>query len=132
MRMPKRVKVGPFTYQIKTVPGLLDERHIYGECDSRKHEISISDEMTGPLTAETLIHELMHAAWETGSIGIEGLTEEKVIRILATQFAAIIRDNPSLVAWIQESLEGESHEKSRGRRIANSRKGDDRVGKARS
>lgn len=52
---------------------------------------------------DTLLHELLHIIWSEigiGEVDPKDLTEERVIRPLATAIIAALRDNPALVRYL--------------------------------
>ena len=53
--------------------------------------------------AATLLHEVIHAAWDSGMLG-ETPDEEQAVSVLANQLAQVWRDNPALVAYLESTL----------------------------
>jgi hypothetical protein len=53
--------------------------------------------------AATVLHEVIHGAWDMGRLG-DGPDEEHAVTVLANQLAQVWRDNPELVAYLSEAL----------------------------
>lgn len=56
--------------------------------------------------AETLLHELIHAAWYAYGLPAKA-TEEQVAQGLGAAFAQILRDNPLLIGKVVAAQQGE-------------------------
>lgn len=103
-KMPESVKVGYRDFKIEPWPS--HEATTYGAdglCDKRNAIIRIRDDLEPQLKAETLIHELKHAAWDMAALG-DRATEEAAITSLSRYEAQIWRDNPELVAYIEQTF----------------------------
>jgi hypothetical protein len=100
MLPPNKVKIGYREFRITTAP--LRDR--YGECDKEKGDIFYAPGQKPDLRLNTIIHELLHGAWEVGGLE-DSDTEERVVTILANQISGMLQDNPELVQWINKMLE---------------------------
>lgn len=75
----------------------------YGECDKANAIIRVSTDRGSVKAANTLIHEILHAAWDIGDMPGK-VDEEKVVTVLANQLSQVWRDNPGLVAYLTDAL----------------------------
>lgn len=98
--LPCVVRVGYVDYQI--VP-TYDSDGDKGKCDFDSRVIFVRDNLSQPERANTLLHEILHAAWEMGDLA-DGCAEEKIVNVLANQLTAIWRDNPEFVAFMNDAL----------------------------
>jgi hypothetical protein len=99
----KQIRVGPFVYAVKPLPK--DEAaRTYGMHDGDLLEISLRDKFASPAqAAETTIHEVLHALYQTMGLNDKD-NEERTVGQLACGLAMVIRDNPALIKWIVASL----------------------------
>lgn len=92
------VKIGAFNYSVEYVSDLRDSS---GKLDGRiRHgqtSIQIDADMNHQATAQTLLHEVIHAI--ATQIGVPNLKEE-VVDALAYGVYQVIRENPQLVKMI--------------------------------
>ena len=72
--------------------------------------IRVGDWLAPQTQAEVLIHELLHACWpyRWNACQRPDDIEEDLVTLLAPQLAGVLRDNPSLVLWLTQSLEGDN------------------------
>lgn len=54
-------------------------------------------------TANTLLHEILHACWYVGDIE-DSDKQEKVVTVIANQLAQLWRDNPAVVTYLDAAL----------------------------
>lgn len=99
-----RIKVGYADYTVKAIPPERDNGDDYGSCDPVTQTIYLSKDVAAGAQASTLIHELIHACFQTTSLPDEGLTEEDVCRGLEGPLTALLRDNPKLPGLIRKAL----------------------------
>jgi hypothetical protein len=99
----KTIRVGPFTYSVTRLPN--DEAvKTYGLHNGEILEVQFREKyVSRAQEAQTVIHELMHAIWETMGLSDKD-NEERTVAQLATGLAMLIRDNPALIKWIVSSL----------------------------
>jgi hypothetical protein len=101
--LPASIRVGPYDIRISTVDQI-DGGDCYGAFHLDTQEIQILKQFnSGVMAADTLLHELIHAAWRTTSLPKRG--EEQAVSLLATCLTQIFRDHPQLLTWIQNTLE---------------------------
>lgn len=101
-KLPEYVKVGPYTYTVTAKPtGWLNAHGKYGHCDDVAKEICIAVVEDQTTTADTLIHEVLHACF-----AFMGLTsddsEETIVSRMASCQLMVMRDNPDLVAFLMD------------------------------
>ena len=87
MLIPNTVKVGAFVWQIKFVE-MFEDKNTYGECEKTTLCIKIKRGMPDDVTAETLLHELIHAV----NYGYE----EEVVHTTSVLLFTTFRENPAL------------------------------------
>lgn len=100
-KMPKRIKVGSFTYRLHLVPtgddGLGGEN--YGMTDLENSQIFFDDSISLERLANTMLHELQHAI--NNSYGINnGAKEEAIATQTANGWMQVNLDNPKLELWL--------------------------------
>lgn len=103
--MPSTVKVGAIDFKIvQWSPEHADGRKCFGETDVATFEIRVAPHSASRAAlATTLIHEIMHAictVWHRPAKA----KEEKTVSLLSYGFAAVMRDNPALVAFLLDAL----------------------------
>lgn len=105
-RLPASIRVGPFDFAInKWAPDEAYEARRWGEFSSLQQRICIQTNMpTAVKAVDTLLHEIMHAAYWAYNIHDED-KEERTVATLATAHVQIFRDNPWLLTWIGEALQ---------------------------
>lgn len=103
MKLPKRIKISGFDYEIRELPPeMVDDE---GECDYDQHCISVrTTNRTDQFVANTLLHEVFHACFHEYGLGnIKGIShskEELIINNLTNAFLAFVRDNPEVAKRI--------------------------------
>lgn len=104
--MPQSVRVGPFDYRVQSWPSReASAADRFGECDRFNNVIRVRDDISRQRSAETMIHEILHAVWDTQGLG-DNETEERIVTCFGLGLSQVIRDNPDFVAWVQQNLEG--------------------------
>jgi hypothetical protein len=78
MEIPKKIRVGAYTYKVMIVDKLVDEdairkddRFMLGQCDSNKLEIYILRDQSKIQQASTFVHEVLEAINEHYGIGLK-------------------------------------------------------------
>lgn len=68
MDVPNEIRVGPFTYQVLTVPDLRSDggSRLYGQALYREQVIQLREDMTAERRGSALLHEIIHACLEAG------------------------------------------------------------------
>jgi len=105
MKKPSKIRIGPYDWKVSYY-GLeeYDLRRKYGHTDRFNIKMEICDATQDQCTADTVIHEVLHAIWFSKGISGDKADEEDIVTPLATGLAQVIRDNPDLIKWLQESL----------------------------
>ena len=99
---PRRLKVGPHRYAVECSTDLLFHGDRRGSTDVDRHRIIVASDLAPSLTRETVLHELLHALWDTTPLRLEPISkrEEDVVTALAPPLLDTLRRNPKLVAYL--------------------------------
>jgi hypothetical protein len=102
VKRPTRVRVGPFVYRVRFVEGLRTE---VAWLDTDKRVIYVATSESPQSQAEALLHEVLHAAvdvtpFRAGALE-DGCKEEALVAGLSPVLFSILRDNPTLVAFLE-------------------------------
>lgn len=95
MKIPKKVKVGPFTYRVVWYDQLRSDEveKLFGQCitngQPHDHEIRIERGHTDERTTEVFLHEVIHAIDYYMRIGLD---EDQTLR-LGNGLAAVLMDH---------------------------------------
>lgn len=98
MRVPARVAIGPYTYEVKEVPDPENPKTpgvaIWGYCDTQNLTIYLDADAKDERKRETFLHEVIHAMSEVMG---RSLSEQAVfwLGIALTEF---LQRNPEVVA----------------------------------
>lgn len=102
MNPPLSVRVGPHEFRVVLVPdGVLDDAGRVGHCSPERLVVALDAGQRPSQLADTLLHELCHALLRT--VDLESAEEERVCLALGPGLLGLVRDNPSLVAWLTRS-----------------------------
>lgn len=96
----QQVKVGPFRYRVRRTRRM--DENLYGHCDHEKQEILLRAGLVHDQAADTLLHEVLHAVFFVSHNGRPPKREEKLILRITPVLLAVLRDNPELIAYLQE------------------------------
>lgn len=103
--LPKRVKVGPYTYRIIPAPagspGLGENN--YGMTVFDIATIYLDENMDAARLLNTTIHEIGHAINQAYGV-VDGVEEETVATQSANGWMQVYIDNPRLLQWIQRAV----------------------------
>ena len=83
----------------------------FGEYDYRQNIISIQHDLCGQERANTIIHEIMHAAVQVAGLNQEKAAlekdehEEAVVNQLTNVMMGVFRDNPWIVEMLKNDLD---------------------------
>ncbi len=107
--MPRTIRVGPFDYTVKQWSGMASSNAgNWGLCDRCTLTILVAEGLHPMREAEVLLHEVLHAAYDTGHAGAtEG--EEAMVSTLGYQLSQVIRDNPDLMRYFEEVYRPTTH-----------------------
>lgn len=100
--LPKSVRVGPHDLPFVAIkPGEADDS--FGAFYHSDASIGLMSEYPrGSVAVEIIIHEITHAL--LSYYGIKDEAQEQICLVLGNGFAQIIRDNPELIEWMQETV----------------------------
>lgn len=103
--LPTSVKVGYRVYRIEVLhPVSAKARQLYGECSHMERVIRVDLAHGRREAANTLLHELLHAAFRGGNLEDKD-DEERTVSTLADMLSAIWIDSPEVMAWISENVQ---------------------------
>lgn len=101
---PRTLKIGGLTLKVsRNKKDLLED--CLGNYSYDNHLIAISPDLPVSATREVLLHEVVHACWEIGSLSqIPLLTkhQEHIVSVMAIQMLDVIRHNPRLVEFLTQ------------------------------
>lgn len=104
MKPPASIKVGPITYDIRLLDGLLDgERNIFGSITFRTETIDVESDMAPDEQRQTVLHEMVHIMLT--HIGQRN-HDEVLVDGLSYALFDVIRSNPELITYIMASDTG--------------------------
>jgi hypothetical protein len=115
--IPDSLRIGPYDIRVEKMDSIPDDdgKMLWGCYDHGKLLIQITRSQPNILfIVDTLFHEIYHAIYVNTGLGY-GSTEEHVVSALATGMTQVYRDNPSLVRWLNTSLQEPSPSASRKR-----------------
>lgn len=101
-KLPTTIRIGFKTFKISPWP--LAEAYSadrLGECDPANSTIRVADGRSTEDTAETLIHEVLHAAWHVAHLE-EGDKEERIVASLSSVLAQVLHDNPDFQSYLAD------------------------------
>ncbi|MGI9486268.1 MAG: hypothetical protein ACR2RF_10405 [Geminicoccaceae bacterium] len=105
--LPKTVRIGYADYRVQPWPHHeAAAAGRYGECSSYELVIRIDDGLLdrSPLkAADTMLHEILHAIYWVYGVEDED-KEERLVGMMASALTQVWRDNPQVVAWLNEQL----------------------------
>ena len=117
--LPDHVKVGYKDIKIKYVRPDYKKWEMtdcFGEYDYRQNVISIQHDLCGQERANTIIHEIMHAAVSVSGLNQEkaalekGEHEEAVVNQLTNVMMGVFRDNDWIVEMLKNDLNKTEHD----------------------
>jgi hypothetical protein len=103
--LPKTVQVGWKTFKVEVWdPVAAANARRYGECDHIPAIIRIDVTHGDAQTMECLLHELIHAAIEVGSLSHGDLPmqwdEERVVSFMGSWLSTLLRHNPEIAKLV--------------------------------
>lgn len=94
-KLPNVVYVLGHEYSIEEMSkNLFKEREAYGDCDNEQRKIRIYCGVASSVVRDTLLHEILHAAWNL--LYLDNEKEEKVVSRLATLLVGFFDDPRNL------------------------------------
>lgn len=105
--MSRRLLMGPFSWRVVFLfePRDSGGERVIGTCDATKHVIEIRRALPPIQKAGALLHEALHAAFETSGLkqSVSRLTEERIVAALEPQLLDAFRRN----RWFARIIIGE-------------------------
>ena len=99
---PHTIKVGCYTYTVEIQDEKWrDKNGAYGLCDLDSMVITIADVSCAESYINTLIHEILHAAYHLMGL-YDRDNEEKTVNALSTALTMIMKDNSKLVGLLDQ------------------------------
>lgn len=90
MNIPRKVKVGPYTYTVVRKREIKEEgKEMLGLCDREKHAIYMTSGMEKKKEKEVFLHECLHAIEDSYGISLG----ENKVNVLGLALMALIDDN---------------------------------------
>ena len=117
--LPNKVKVGYKDIKIKYVRPDYQKWEMtdcFGEYDYRQNVIHIQHDLCGQERANTIIHEIMHAAVQVSGLNQEKAAlekdehEEAVVNQLTNVMMGVFRDNDWIVEMLKNDLNKTEHD----------------------
>lgn len=110
MRLPKKVTIAEKVYDIIHAPQSIIDKHMKharpgtykGLLDADNHKLYTNTELDGAPLARLFLHEMIHALLERLIDDHE--EEERIVLILEERLAGLIRNNPKVIKYLQETL----------------------------
>lgn len=104
MELPKQVKIGWRVFRIEAFDPLeAIGKDRYGECNKVSGVIRVDTVHGARQSAETLLHEILHAMFSIFRMR-EKDDEEDIVQTASHGLASIWVDNPDVMAWIAARL----------------------------
>lgn len=101
---PATVQVGPYLFEIifdeneVNRQAVKDKRTLYGQMEPKEQRIYLDPTQGPDMLADTLLHELMHAALIP--LDLDEDLEERAVSVAATSLLDTLRRNPKLVTFL--------------------------------
>lgn len=95
MRIPKKVRIGPYDYDLAYKETLLSDNHdavLWGHCDFERQTIYLTTNMVSQRRETAFMHEVIHAIDDLCEIGLE----ERQVRALAPALVSFLKENKML------------------------------------
>ena len=101
--LPGMIKIGYMDFTLESWDArAANSARRYGECSHIEQTIRV-EFCHGRKSANTLIHEIMHAVAAMQNVE-DGATEEQFVTSVANGLSTVWRDNPDVFAWIGKTL----------------------------
>ena len=104
MTRPRTVKISPYTWSIKWSRHEVLKHHPNGDacgaCDMESMAIAIDPGKHEDYARATLLHEILHACIRGSDPTLEDEHEETAVASITGPLLAMLRDNPSVVAYL--------------------------------
>ena len=108
MKDPESIRSGGYDYKIRWIPKISDHLDTNGSISDQDKVIVVDSES---FPGETLIHELTHCLENQMAVDLG----ESWVRRIENMIVALVRDNPGLLTWMDEKINGKIS--TRGKRV---------------
>lgn len=101
------LRIGYKDYTLKFVEGLVDRAEAVGMCFKIKGMIEIDKSLPDIETANTMLHEVMHAVHYVHGLhdmGQDTDAEERIVNSLGNGMTQVLRDNPEFTTTVMAKL----------------------------
>uniref|UniRef100_A0A6M3L0F0 Phage protein n=1 Tax=viral metagenome TaxID=1070528 RepID=A0A6M3L0F0_9ZZZZ len=98
MTLPKRVKIGGLTYEVRSTTKLKGDQNekLYGNISYVDLIINVDNRAYPARAGESLLHEIIHGIADERNTAIS----EKMVHVLTAGFYQFMVDNPKVVKFI--------------------------------
>lgn len=111
MKPPRTIKIGPHRYTVRVDKARIDHHAheigdpLAGACEHDELEIAVDPNLVPSKQREIVLHESLHGMIATSGLGIliGHKREERACRLLAPLLLQVIRDNPALIRYLQQT-----------------------------
>ena len=118
-KLPESIKIGWKDVKIVRVKTsfLKNNSDYWGQYVARESKIEIQEEASGADTANTLLHEIIHAIVYHSSMNTEGGplkdedAEEHVVNSMTNWLMGVFKDNPWLLDTLKDNIHGKTRKK---------------------
>jgi hypothetical protein len=106
VKLPTKIRVGYVDYRIIPTTKEVEEEGAIGYHSPTAHVIMVKPGLNKPETANTLLHETVHAIIEHAGLQLTEDGEEEIVRAVANGLCQVIRDNPAFMPCIVKGMRG--------------------------
>lgn len=102
--LPSSIRIGAYDVEIVVEDRNWSDAHAaIGHFSGAQQRMTIvQSSASSQASAETVIHEIMHAVW--WAYGLEDADpQERTVTLLSAGLTQVWRDNPQLMAWIDKA-----------------------------
>lgn len=93
------VRIGYRRYRVtKADTAEVDGDEVWGWCDKNGAEIRICTQCEPIVSADTLLHEILHGVWH--EYGLPAEDEEDLVRAISTALTQVFHDTPELLDYL--------------------------------
>jgi hypothetical protein len=110
--IPRLVRIGCYDFKLEAFTKReADAGERYGECDFDELMIRYSPDNPAQVLGNSILHEVLHAMhWAMGlPTGDEKASEEEFTTRGANGWQMVWRDNPALIAWLNNCFSEAAH-----------------------
>ena len=107
LKPPKTLKIGYKDYKVQEVSSFSSSQQL-GQCNNQEWNLQYRDAGIDVENMNTILHEAMHGCFYVYGLCevYENRDEERIVNTLTNALVALLKDNPKLVTYITEALDG--------------------------